>query len=383
MAAQQEQPNPGLQTVPTLARDDRYTWAKAADLALRHIARVPEFVRHPDDTFVERGVPQSPLPTSTVAREQPLVNLDAHVPWLVRVPKTAPYVKALIDNVHFTLTRAPSDYLPAYSDLWVCPNHPCGFTVDLSALSNVDVIELRKATNGQYLPTFTEYSDGGVVALVSSRREVVDIIGLRHYEEAHLHQLGIRHVIHGQRDDGRILFYWVPVDILSLLTENSVRGSVARHYEEKCRANTQRAMAFTARVWAADILQGIREDEHDARQQSRRSQSDFAQTEFGRLTNLNVDRVDSLFEPHAALLLGRGPKSAAVREPMRAMERLHERFYDVGAGGGSVAPDRDRLRAAAQEQQVFWSTGEGSERMKKTATTPATYAVTLPRARVD
>ncbi|KZV70918.1 hypothetical protein PENSPDRAFT_664729 [Peniophora sp. CONT] len=359
--------------VPTLAPDDCYTWAKAADLALRHIALVEQPLRHRGDASVEAYVRNTNLVAACDAKKLPILSYDAHVPAIVRVVKTPSFVNADIEALSTSLVRRPSDYLMANADAWRCPHHHCMFTVELSSLTHEQHDILRRATAGVTVP-WTFNADGHIAVVGVYAREVVDIVALAHYEEHHFQRLGIRHVLHGQREDGRIMYHWEPVKMKNLLDTNSVRGSQARYHEEKCRVNMQRALAFEARLWAADALQAARKEEYKGRAEARKSLSQSVRANYGALVNLNLDRVDSLFEARTALFVGRSAMSSVVRRPMDALTRLHGDILNVGGDPVSAAVDRERC-AAAREQQTFWDEGEGSERVKRRGMAPGWFGV--------
>ncbi|VDC00358.1 unnamed protein product, partial [Peniophora sp. CBMAI 1063] len=120
---------------PTLAADDRYTWAKVGNLVLRHIAREPNPLAPPEgmSRYKSNATPPRILVEAPV--NHPFVNLDAHIPRAVRVPKTASIVDQTIARVCGRFTRRPSDYYVAQSQMWVCPKHDCVYTILLEDLT--------------------------------------------------------------------------------------------------------------------------------------------------------------------------------------------------------------------------------------------------------
>lgn len=318
--------------------------------------------------------------------QRPLVAYNTHIPSVTRVPRTPLFMKNKIRNVSEALSRRPSDFLIGAADVWRCPHAPCMFVIELARLGPDDLQTLQRVL-ADLVTQFTTEVDGNRGAERRFAREVVDVLALVHYEDAHLAAIGLRHVLHGQRDDGRVrsavalrarlpdfltqlAYHWEPRDLERMLFMNDVHGSQARHYEERCRANMQRSLGYEARMWAAETIHQTHKEEYDDRARTRQRLSNFTRIKFERLVNLNLDAVDGLFEPRSALYVGRGARSNIVQQPMVALNRLHRQVYkqDVVSGDSVVMQekrvDRERRRAEALEQSIHWTTGEGAERTK-------------------
>ncbi|KZV60557.1 hypothetical protein PENSPDRAFT_671578 [Peniophora sp. CONT] len=343
----------------------RLRW-QGADLALRHIARVEEPPRHPDDARVEAHVPQKNQKNRhavNIPSKLPLVAYDVHVPAFVRETKTSSFVVTDIRQFSTPLVRRPSDYVTGNADVWICAHPPCMYAIDQTGLTRAQYNILQRATVGTATPFATEL-DGAIVVIPQHFREVVDIVALAHYEATHLAHMAIRHILHGQRLDGRgqILYHWEPVDMAGLLLEGSVRGSQARYNEERCRANMQRALAYEARTWAAEEIHDVRKEEYDLRAQLRKWHSGYIRRENGRMLHLNVDSVDSLFNTRPAKFAGRSATSRIVLQPTEALFHLQRMYLGFNDDSVAAAEARQRRRVAAEEQQLFWSEGDGAER---------------------
>lgn len=160
------------------------------------MARVPVF---PKQTGVKILHPHR----DDVQNKQPFVNLDAHIPYPVRVPQTWSLVESEIRKVSPALTRRPSDFYVGGSRTWVCPKLDCVYTIMSDDLTQTQRLMVERATEGIDVP-FTLLDGDHCSAAAVYVREVIDIIALAHYESAHFQPLRIRHILHGQRNNGRV-----------------------------------------------------------------------------------------------------------------------------------------------------------------------------------
>ncbi|VDC00039.1 unnamed protein product [Peniophora sp. CBMAI 1063] len=337
----------------TLASDSPGTWAKVADLTLRHIARIRVPPTHPDDLRSDNKAPAMLSQRPSLPVHQSIVSQEAHIPFFVRKPRTVAYVREAIERVSVHLSRRPSEFLIGDTNRWACPGPTCAYTVQLEDLSSAQMEVIGRIANGLHR-AWT--SDVGKlhIAVREYWREVVDIVALAHYEEVHLHGLGIKHVIRGQGDDGRLEYFWEFRDWKAALELQNYRGVRARIAESRSRSNMQRALGFEARAWASDVLSQVQQEECDARASAREQQSDFVRDEYDEHLNLELNRADSLFEPRGVLFAGHGSTTREVQRPIRALRRLHEYIYGQQPTP-NVEESRAERRAGAEAELLRWA----------------------------
>ncbi|VDB85038.1 unnamed protein product [Peniophora sp. CBMAI 1063] len=344
--------------MPRLAEDDTYTWSKAADLALRHTMHIRSTAICKTDVEVEQALcleGQEEISRSDLL----LVNRDAHIPAAVRVPHTPRAILADIKSFSPKLTRPPSDFIVGGTRIWHCPHVGCSYNINLARLTKDEFKYVKKVTKGSPMALIVDDVAG---ALDVHLREVVDILGLAHYEAVHLRLLGLRHVIHGQGADARIRYYWQEADLDAALVRTDMRGSAARHYEERARMRVQSALGNEARQWFASLVRRHLLEEDRERKAARAEQSDYIRNNLRDLVNLNVDRVDGLFEARASLVKGRSRMSTAVREPYHALERVYKTARKERDALIAAAARRTRERAEAEATRQYWNGGEGFHR---------------------
>ncbi|KZV60543.1 hypothetical protein PENSPDRAFT_671602 [Peniophora sp. CONT] len=362
-ASAQELPPPDLRF--SLAPDTWDTWAQAiddalgidqdiqAEFALRHLARVDTPPGHADDAALQNHVPgcgQAPSPRIELA----LVNMDWHIPAAVRAPKTNDAIISAIEKVSRPLVRRPSDYLVASATAWTCPHAACNHTIELTRLTPAQVSIVSQVFVGANV-RLTETGFGRTAAIPALAREVVDMIALAHYRSEHLHELAIRYVLHGQRDDGRsnkVAYYWEPAEWKHSFLDCGVHGDTARRCEEARRLAMQNALAAEARAWASRMLLDVQFEERASRVAQRQQQSKLVRREYSRLVYLK--RADSIFTPCAG--------SKSYPKQVEAIQHVHARYWDSDLLDLLVVGENTRVsrRREAEEEIEFWKSGEAT-----------------------
>ncbi|VDB98830.1 unnamed protein product [Peniophora sp. CBMAI 1063] len=347
---------------PTLAADDPHTWAKVGNLVLRHFAREPNPLAPPEGMWRNKSNAAPPRILVEARINHPFVNLDAHIPRAVRVPKTASVVDQTIARVCGRFARRPSDYYVAQSQTWVCPKHDCVYTILLEDLTPAQHEVVDVATVGIREP-FVAVVEGRHVVLPAFVREVIDIVALSHYENTHLQGRGFRHILHGQDVDGRIQYHWEPVRIQHHLTSTAAGGWEIRYHEEHRRLETQRALAAEARAWASELIRYLDDVDRDEARKARNSYHRFVVDRCDDLVNL--DRSDGLFDAHASLFDGGRASVQLASRTNAAMKEAHSVVYDGHRTITSEHAARQRVRARAQAEMEYWINGEGAHRLVK------------------
>ncbi|VDC05308.1 unnamed protein product [Peniophora sp. CBMAI 1063] len=277
------------------APDDADSWAVISDIALRHIHRVSTTAMHPQDAECAKltwppNLPRFEAPVPGVlasTRRVTLVNEDAHIPPDFRHPPTAPYILQAIVELYPALAKRPSHTYLRFSRTWSCPLAECAYLEDLACLSHAAGEAVCRVVATTSKPPFHVDDDcvSSFVRIVSGRyrarrdfiEDVVDIIGLRHFE-SHLSDVGLRCIIRGHAPGGQISFIWENVDLSSVLQSNTVDGLRARQHEERARLSMQKSLCLQARRWAHEAR--FREfGELEMQQRSARwAQHDFVRT---------------------------------------------------------------------------------------------------------
>ncbi|VDC04890.1 unnamed protein product [Peniophora sp. CBMAI 1063] len=350
---------------PAPAPDDTDTWSAMTDVALRHISRVSSLFMHPQDlesaelTWPEdlsRHEPTAEVLTPTY--RVVLVNQDAHIPTHARHPNTAPYILQAISDLYPALAKRPSSRYTPYARIWRCPYDGCGYFEDLARLSHAAgeaVCRVAATAVDSYFLTNDLASD--YIKLVEGRycarrefiKNVVDIIGLRHYE-SHLSQAGLRCSIRGQRPSGYLSFMWEHADMDAMLQSNSVEGVQARRHEEAARKRFQLALRAQARCWAHETrfweMGGLTAE----RQSARSLQHAFVKT-------LDLSHVLTDGGRHFSQLRELEPRrSLAV---LAAGRKLHDDVYGAAAERETVNTAITSRLLLANEEIESWERGDG------------------------
>lgn len=192
------------------------------DVALRHISRVSRDMIQPQDLQnAELKWPDdlsrfdAVLGASTPVHRVVFVNKDVHIPVRFRHPATAPYILQAISDLSPVLAKRPSlTYVP-YSRTWGCPHVGCSYTEDLASLSRSVGEAVRRITAvtlslkliaNKLVPEFVTIVNGRYRTRKEFVHNVVDMLGLRHYE-SHLSDAGLCCLIRGQDTDGYVRYF--------------------------------------------------------------------------------------------------------------------------------------------------------------------------------
>ncbi|VDC00381.1 unnamed protein product [Peniophora sp. CBMAI 1063] len=287
-----------------LAPDDHTSWERAADMAMRHIARVRTPVRRPRDETVESYYSSLPIDLEPAsAPSHRFINYDRHIPGCMRVPETAQFILADIQYISAPLARRPSDYLVPCTRVWTCPHPQCVYSIDLSALNNDQAETVANKTKDAQ-PSFAQFDlGGGCVVSPTFSRSVVDILGLEHYSLTHLRRLGIRYTLYELLSDGKMAFFWEPQDWSAVFSDAGVRGTSARHHEETRQVKMREALIQEGIVWAEGLRLEVRADLYACRHRTRKEHSRFARRNYEGL--LSLRSPDSVYEPRYRISFNR------------------------------------------------------------------------------
>ncbi|VDC03136.1 unnamed protein product [Peniophora sp. CBMAI 1063] len=331
---------------PALALDDDHTWAKVADLALRHLARVGKPPTHPDDASLEdRFVERTEAPRGDSLQ---LVNHDAHIPPSVRVPQTWSLIITDMRRVCTHFARRLSDFYVAGTNEWVCPMHDCMYAIAINNLSVDEKKVVDGVTRGADVPFYT-LVDAFRVTEPAFIREVIDIVALEHYESVHLQGLRIHHVIHGQDHTGRIMYYWQLNRISAEFLKKTVRGWEARRFEEIRRTEVQRALASEARQWAEGLIRDAKQGDKDARLAARIEYGDYSREGYAHA--LCLERRDGLFDARVSAF--EGPAGGGLeRRAIRAMRGVHSLSFERRFGKVAAAAERDGILERVAQAKI-------------------------------
>ncbi|VDB96471.1 unnamed protein product [Peniophora sp. CBMAI 1063] len=350
--------------VPAL--DNPETWAAMTDVALRHICRVRTPYTHREDLEgAELKWPED-LPRSDAARSDTpvpthrlvLVNEDVHIPAHSRHPTTAPYILQAISEFYPALADRPSQTYAPYSRRWRCPHTQCPYSEDLVSLSPAAGEAVCRiaatAPDSNFLADdvaseFVSLVDGRYRARREFARDVVDIIGLRHYE-VHLRDIGLRCWIRGQAPDGFISFMWEPVDLAAILRSSSIDGVRARRHEECARQRLQLALSVQARRWAHETRFWEYGGLTVLRNNARSMQYDFVRALALPLVPIGVE------ERYSQLRTLSTDQSAAI---LAAGRKLHRELYDSMSNRQLEYEALTRRLALAEEEIQNWERGDG------------------------
>ncbi|VDB96555.1 unnamed protein product [Peniophora sp. CBMAI 1063] len=290
-----------------------------------------------------------------------LVNEDVHIPVHARHPSTAPYILHTIDNLYPALAKRPSCTYTPYRRIWKCPHPGCSYLEDLLMLSPsageavcrlaATALESNLLAN-ELASEFLRLVDGKYRVRREFVKCAVDIIGLRHYE-THLHDVGLRCFIRGQRPDGHISFTWEHSQLETLLLSRTVDGLHARRHEEAMRRAIQLSLSVQARRWAHEVRFWELDKLVAERRLARERQHKF-------VNELALEEAFASSGRHASALPPlRSGQSLAI---MTAGRRLHDEIYGTLAAREDVLRTvTDRLTLAEAEIQS-WEHGDGMVR---------------------
>ncbi|VDC00808.1 unnamed protein product [Peniophora sp. CBMAI 1063] len=362
------------------APDNAETWAAMTDVALRHIYRVRTPYTHPQDLeSAELKWPEG-LSRSDAAGSDPpvsirrvvLVNEDEHIPRHSRHPVSAPYILQAISEFYPALVERPSRVYTLYSRWWRCPHTQCSYSEDLVSLSPAAgeaVCQIAAAASesnflaDDVASEFVSLVDGRYRARREFVQNVVDIIGLRHYE-SHLRDIGLRCWIRGQAPDGLISFMWEPINLARILRSNSIDGVRARRHEESARQCLQLALSVQARRWAHETRFWEYGGLTVYRNHVRSMQHDFVRTLTLPLVQIDLEgsfsRLRAL-SPH---------QSSSI---VAAGRMLHEEIYDSMSDRQLEYEALTRRLALAEEEIENWEHGNGWLRTQNRGDDPTLY----------
>ncbi|VDB87028.1 unnamed protein product [Peniophora sp. CBMAI 1063] len=280
-----------------------------------------------------------------------LVNQDAHLFGVVnRSHRLAPYLVHLLTPLYAPLVSGtPFEHLQA--DTWRCPQDGCAYYEDTDNLSAAAVRAIRDV---QPTPAIASSSliYEGIRARANPKflRLVVDIVGLRHYQDSHLRSVGLACRIYGQDVRGDLDFQWVYEDYKSVLTSVTGEGAAARMYEEQERVQLQRRISLLARRWALSTQSAILRERH---------QDALA------LHNCLSQRARDVHEE--SLQDGRDlwKEACAIYSLLHAGITERETLNAVG----------DKAFERARETLDFWERGAGRRRLLPRANDPEMYRV--------
>ncbi|KZV75985.1 hypothetical protein PENSPDRAFT_661467 [Peniophora sp. CONT] len=247
-----------MSDVPLAADDDNY-WSTIlyeglAYVRQTHAASQPEeppvgTIQWPEDVLGYRFMsPPKPV------RGRVLVNHDAHLFGVVnRSHRIAPYLLELLSPLYgLLLDGTPFDYTEG--NIWRCPQEGCVYHEDVQRLS---AQAMRSVLDVQPTPV-----PAGKSLLCSQDPArptprflslVVNIVGLRHYQDGHLGAVGLTCTIYGQDSQGN----WLYEDQQSVLTSLTPEGSAARMHEDRERVRLQQRISLLSRRWAVTTQSAI------------------------------------------------------------------------------------------------------------------------------